>query len=225
MALGSAASAELRIVEFAPPHVAGVAAAHANCFPGYFLTNLGADFLQMYYRACLTEGAGFGVVALDASGGVHGFAVGVPDLDHQDAALLRRHPLRVTWAVARAWVTDRQVRAQLAQRLRRMVRVVAGIVRHDIGAPDSAPVDVPFATLTSLAVLPGERRTGAASRLVSAFERVAARRGFGVVRASTSMDDAVAVAFYVGNGWRIESERPSERGVTFEKLLDVRDRR
>jgi ribosomal protein S18 acetylase RimI-like enzyme len=221
MTLESQGSTRTGIVALGPQHVPNVASTHAICFPGYFLTNLGVGFLRLYYETCLEHGGGFGAVAVDAGGEVRGFAVGVPDLDHQDAVLFRRHPWQVAWRVAWAWMTSRRARAQVNQRFRRMGRVVGRIARHDVGARGTLPPEVPFATLTSLAVLPEERRTGLATRLVGAFEEAALQRGIHAVRVSTSSDDEVAVAFYHRNGWQVESVRQWENGVTFEKLLDT----
>lgn len=216
-------SARVGIVPLEARHVPGIARAHAMCFPGYFLTNLGVDFLRLYYRTCLEQGGGFGVVAVRDDGDVRGFAVGVPDLDHQDAVLLRRHPWRVVARVAWAWLSKPSIRSQVNQRVRRMGRIVGRIVRHDIGARGTLPSDVPFATLTSLGVLPDERRTGLATQLTTGFEEAARRAGFDVVRASTSSDDEVSVSFYGHNGWHVESVRPWENGVTFEKRLAKAD--
>jgi ribosomal protein S18 acetylase RimI-like enzyme len=208
------------VVAFESAHVASVADAHTVCFPGFFLTHLGPGFLRLYYTTYLEVGGGFGAVAVDQAGTVRAFAVGVENLDHLDAVLFRRHPWRVMGSVARAWFSEPSVRAQVRERLGRVGQVISRVIRHDAGAPGAIPAEAPFAALTSLAVLPSERRSGLATRVVAAFEREARRRGFGAIRASTSLDNEFAMGFYRRDGWAVKSLREHENIVTFEKHLD-----
>jgi ribosomal protein S18 acetylase RimI-like enzyme len=49
---------------------------HKNAFKGFFLTNLGDDFLKTYYKAVLKSNETIAVCAIDESKTMAGFAVG-----------------------------------------------------------------------------------------------------------------------------------------------------
>lgn len=199
-----------------------LALAHERCFPGYFLTNLGKDFLEVYYRHYMESGMGFGVVAVGSDGVVQAFAMGVTDLDGQDATLFRKYAGRVIWTVMTRWFVDRDVRIQVMQRLRRFRKVLGRLARGDRSHPEAKAKPEPevrVAYLTSIGVLPSMRGSGIAQELMRSFEEQVTQRGFFEVRASTSIDNHSAVAFYKKDGWSVRSIREYENGITFSKAL------
>lgn len=207
------------VVEMQEQHLRSLARAHAACFPGFFLANLGEDFLESYYENYLTSDYGFGAVAVDGLGSVTAFAVGVTHLDGQDSALLRRHFGKVFRAIARQWFTNASLRKQVYERVGRLSRVFRRTVSRDLPAAASTKEAVPYVVLTSLGVLPEGRGSGLAEQVIEKFEELAARRGYTAMRAATSIDNHRAKAFYEKNGWVVESFQLESNGVTFEKFI------
>lgn len=200
-------------------HIDGLAKAHMICFPGYFLTNLGEDFLRTYYGSYLHSVHGFGVVALDDKGEVVAFAVGTTELDGQDAKLLRAHAGRVLWTVAKGCLLDAEVRRQVYSRLRRFGRVIKRASREGSSSSFQG-TPAPFVSLTSIGVVPALRGSGLASELLNRFELEARTRDFREIRASTSIDNFRAVEFYKKSGWLVQSVVEEQNGITFQKPLD-----
>lgn len=221
---GSAAASDtdgVTVVVLQTQHVASLARAHAACFPGFFLTNLGVDFLEVYYDHCLASPYGFGAAAVDRQGKVLAFAIGVTELDGQDSALLRRHAGRVIRTIATRWFVDPDVRKQVRERFRRFIRILGrSLHRQDPQEAKDVREVIPYATLTSIGVLPEMRGHGLAEGVLQGFENEVRSRGYRAIRAATSMDNHRALAFYRKNGWYVESVRPHENGTTLEKLLD-----
>lgn len=204
-------------------HVDALAKAHAECFPGYFLTRLGDSFLKQFYGHYLRSGFGFGVVALAQDGTVAAFAVGVTDLDAHDASFVRRHRVRIAMTVAGRWCVDGVVRKQVSERWNRLVRVATLRVRRKRSTQPQQAVDreIPYATLTSVGVVPAFRGSGLAEMVVSAFGEEVRARGYATMRVATALDNHRAIAFYERTGWSVESVQEKAKGVTFERAVGL----
>jgi len=203
-------------------HLASLVAAHEACFPGYFLTNLGAAFLNAYYRNYLESECGFGTVAIDTDGTVLAFATGTSDLSGQDARLVKRHFALIAASLLKGAVVSSALRRQLSERMARFAPVVR---RLALGSgPAKAPAAangkprIPAVTLTSLGVLPDQRGSGLSSRTVEAFEEQVYGRGFRRVRVSTGLDNERAIAFYRKIGWTVEGVWPKQNRIDFERV-------
>lgn len=209
-----------RIVSFQPAHVHGVARTHSECFPGFFLTTLGQDFLILYYRHYLTSTYGFGTVALGNDGDVVGFALGVTNLDAHDSSFLRQNLLTIVSIVLRRCLHDAAARRNVWERGRRLSRVVlkSGRRRQPSGGQNDSTRD-PYATLTSLAVLPTQRGRGLAADLVDAFGEIVKSKSFSSMRVATALDNHRARAFYEKSGWAVQQVRKTENGVTYERFV------
>lgn len=208
-----------RIEAMQQGHLGSLARAHVKCFPGFFLANLGASFLETYYENYLSSGYGFGALALDGSGEVVAFAVGVTHLDGQDSALLRRNLWKVARAIASQWFVNPALRRQVFERVGRLSRVFRRTVTKDIPAAEVSREALPYVVLTSLGVDPEHRGSGLAEAVMAKFEELALARGYAFMRAATSIDNHRAVAFYGKNGWVVESYQTASNGVTFEKEI------
>jgi hypothetical protein len=49
---------------------------HLDAFHGFFLSSLGEEFLNTYYRAALASNKTIAVCAIDEDGNIHGFGTG-----------------------------------------------------------------------------------------------------------------------------------------------------
>lgn len=209
------------VVPIQAGHVSGLVEAHKTCFEGYFLTSLGTDFLHLYYKNYLDSDYGFGVVAVDEQSEVVAFAVGVTELDSLDALLVRRHLPKVAWILATRWLQDAGVRANVAQRMPRFGRIVQRVtstLRTGKQSANTVPVQ-PFVTLASIGVVPGHRGSGVVYELLGEFENEVLKRNYREIRASTSISNSRAVAFYNKSGWKAQSVVEELDGITFQKSL------
>jgi GNAT superfamily N-acetyltransferase len=204
-------------------HLLSLAAAHAACFPDYFLTNMGLQFLQRYYEVYIDFPEAFGVVAVNGGGGVVAFAAGTADLSRHDAVLIRSHPLAVVWAVTKAAALNNTVRQQVLQRLTRIGKVMSRALRgpdKSATAPSgngSPPLQ--SVTLTSIGVLPDHQGSGLSMTIINAFEREVRRLGRQRMKASTKLDNTRARAFYEKAGWIVTGVREEDNGIDFERVL------
>lgn len=207
-----------RIVPLAAEHVPALAEAHRDCFPGYFLTNLGRKFLETYYRSYLESSGGTGVVAVDPSGRVLAFVVGTADGSELESRLYRRHACRVAWSLLTGWLTSRDVRRQLAERFGQLWQAARVMVGGRRGAGDErVSAEDAVARLKSIGVRPECRGSGLAEAVQRAFQDEMARRGVARLGLSVRPENDRAIAFYRKTGWReIHSTR---RGVWFVKDL------
>lgn len=95
-----------------------------------------------------------------------------------------------------------------------------GVVGYALVVPGAADATPSVAYLAELAVAPGARRAGHATRLV---EAVADRYGtYDQLRVTVAADDAAARSFYASAGFRERDERPG-RFDGADGLLLVRE--
>jgi ribosomal protein S18 acetylase RimI-like enzyme len=207
-----------RIVPLADDHIVALVQAHCDCFPGYFLTNLGRKFLETYYRSYLESSGGLGTVALDPAGRVLGFVVGTADGSELESRLYRRHACRVVWTLLTRSLTSRDVRRQLVERIGHLgqgLRVLVGGRRA--AAQTKVSDEDAVARLKSIGVRPECRGMGLAEALQTAFEQDMARRGVTRLGLSVLQGNDRAIRFYHKTGWR--QIHATERGVWFVKEL------
>ena len=199
--------------------VPGIAQVHLVSFPGAFLTCLGRRALEASYGWFVGKPQTVAFAAC-AEEEVVGFTNGwVPKGDwvgplirdswpHLCVGLLRaliRHPgiaIPLIWArrgAARIW-------------FRRTVG--ANQPSYQQGFTHSK--DIAIGSLASIAVIPGLRGTGVASRLLELFLAESERRGVSAVRASTNSDNRRARAFYEKMGWRKISEARNQVVYQFD---------
>lgn len=139
-----------------------VAAVHLASFPGFFLSSLGAAFLELFYRGVCRSPRGIAFVHLDGRERTMGFVAGSADPSGFYAELLRRDWLRFGLAALSALARRPAVAVRLARALRQ---------------PSASPAGGDVAGLFSLGVHPALRGAGAGRALVQAFLEEARRRG------------------------------------------------
>lgn len=148
----------------------GVAATHLAAFPGFYLTELGRRFLINYYALILDTNKGIIWVA-EEDGRIFGFVSGFlkPAAFY---AKLKRRKLQFLVAALPA----------LVRKPRRAVRFVANFRRTRMMSREDRPGS---AELSSLCVVPGNRRKNVGRELVTAFNRAARSLGAGTVVLTT----------------------------------------
>jgi ribosomal protein S18 acetylase RimI-like enzyme len=181
--------------------VPAVAALHQTVFPGYFLTLLGQEFLELFYAQFVARAGNHGLVA-KRDGRLLGFVVATSDAPALYRTFYRSHFLRLSWIVLRRLI--------MCAELRRSVATRAGHVRHAFDSllrrpAPAQPGGDPTARLLSIGVHPEQRGQGIAEELVNRLCEELRGEGVGAVGLSVRGDNSRAIAFYRRTGWQQES--------------------
>ena len=210
------------IEPLAHEHLDGVARVHVQCFPGYFLANLGVRFLRLFYRDFVDSDLALGYVAVDgASGEVIGLVAGAIDPTAFRRWSFRQHPLRKMaialgrlFCSARLWgQAARRIFAAIGKRLR-------AVLGRGKRKASSGPADR-HASLLSIAVAPEMRGSGAAMELIRCFERGVVEKGLSRISLTVFADNERAICFYEKAGWT--ASKRTSRSLRFVRTLAVRE--
>lgn len=170
-----------------------VAELHRTGFPGYFLSQLGSDFIREYYSEFIDADDACAFVAR-RNGEVVGFVAGCRDRTAYMRRLYRHRFFDVAKIVAVRAVESPELLPAIWRRLP-LVRRAVGSRGHRSSVP---------ARLLSIAVAPEHRGGGVADALVEAFSARMAGSGVDLVGLSVNTTNERAMAFYQKTGWTIE---------------------
>lgn len=206
-ALGLPVHTDTVITPFRAAHVRAAVDLHLAAFRGFFLSQLGAGFLRVYYSNLLQDPESIAYVAVE-DGAVQGLVAGSMQPAGFYGRLLRRHWLAFAVAALPAVLRNPGIAARVARATRR---------------PDEAPAAENVAGLYSLAVAPGLQGQGIGAQLVSRFLTDAGERGAGSVRLETDADGNDDVnRFYRNQGFaerRAFQTPEGRRMLEFERAL------
>jgi len=209
------------IEPLAHEHIPGVARLHVQCFPGYFLTNLGVRFLRHFYQDFIDSDLALGHVAVDkASGEVVGLVMGAVDLAAFRQWSFQQRPFRkMLIAFGRLFCSARlwgQAASRVFGAIGRRLRAPLG---KDKRKASSGPADR-RASLLSIAVAPGMRGSGVAMELIRRFERGIVEKGLSRISLTVFADNEQAIRFYEKAGWVVLKRKPHT--VRFLRELPVK---
>lgn len=162
---------------------------HVEAFPGFFLTSLGPSFLEVMYRAFLSDSGAVFLVAESQDGVIEGFAVGAAGNVPRDRSLALRRLPSFLLAVVPALVRNpgRVTRRLAAQMFSR-------------GAQPDYPAGA--AVLRSIGVRAQMKGSGAAGQLLATFEARARSKGAASIALTTdALENERAVGFYTKQGY------------------------
>lgn len=172
---------------------------HLAAFPGFFLSELGENFLVEFYRAYSKDPTAITAVLRDEVGNPLGAVVGTSEPAGFYSRLLKR---RLPWFAAAA------IGASLRnpKRIPRLVRALA----YRGGAPDSGG---DWALLASICVDPTLQGGGFGKRLAISWAQKAAARGETVAFLTTDARENESVnAFYRSLNWQLDSSYRTPEG-------------
>jgi ribosomal protein S18 acetylase RimI-like enzyme len=204
------------IRELRPEDVRSVVDLHEQLFPEYFLTHLGATFLELFYAQFTGRGPDFGFIG-EVAGSPVGFVVGTVDPLNVYRAFYRRHLLRLALIVAARVLTDRQVRSLLAPRLRHVAMAASSVLRRSPSRAAPQAGSLPAARLLSIGVLADHRGQGVAEALAARFCARCAEAGVERVGLSVQTENGRAIAFYERTGW--QRGGASRTGIEFVRQV------
>lgn len=194
---------------------------HGTGLPHEFLSRLGREFLERYYRAFAESPHAAALGAVDPrTGRVCGVLIGAFDVRAHYAFVVRRHGPALAAAAAAAALRNPLllyglVRTRLLRYLRGVLRSLA-YGKAELPEPEAPRVGL----LASVVVDEGLRGAGLGRALVTDFERRAWERGIEGLELVTLPDGRGAGPFYERLGWEPAGERISRSGERY--LLYVR---
>lgn len=162
---------------------------HSLAFSGFFLTSLGINFLQTYYKAVLNSQQSIAVCVLDDSGVIQGFATGTIRANGYHRKLFKNNLLSFISATFIAALTKPSVIIRLVKNLDK---------NHKVNDNKD------YAELLSIAVMPQMKGTGVPQKLLNYFESEVLKRGGQKIALTTDYhnNDRV-VAFYNKCGYEV----------------------
>jgi ribosomal protein S18 acetylase RimI-like enzyme len=217
---------DLRFERMAGQHLSQVAALHAACFEGYYLTRFGLSFLEAMYSWYVSSPQAIAHVALDPRGQVVGFVAGTTDASSYHRSLFRHRGGALLAALVRLLLTHPLRTLGLVWERKDMVpRALSALLSTSPEASSESPAaaenESPTASLVSIGVSPSQRRKGIARRLSEIFLAGARERGCGKVSLSVREDNVAARRFYESLDWKETSRSSGEyhgsHSITYEK--------
>jgi ribosomal protein S18 acetylase RimI-like enzyme len=158
---------------------------HEAAFPGFFLSELGVNFLRWYYRA-LVEHEDC-VFLVYENQGVEAFVCGISEASAFNRRFLLRHIPLIMLSAARAAIRNPSIIPRIASR--------PGDISH-------FPVDPDTICLLSIAVSPARMARGVGSSLINEFIKACVGMGYSRVYLTTDRgSENKANAFYRKNGF------------------------
>jgi GNAT superfamily N-acetyltransferase len=187
-------------------HIRGVVDIHLRAFPGYFLTFLGAGFLEEFYRAFLDEETAISRVAVDGqSGDPLGAVIGTDSPD----AFFRKLAARRWWAFGLASLASCLKKPSIVRRLFRALTY-----RGD------PPGRAGYALLSSIAVAPEAQNRGIGKLLLEHWAEEARRRDCrGAYLTTDALDNDAVNRFYQRAGWILETSFVTREGRRMNRYV------
>lgn len=150
------------------------------------LSDLGAPFLERYYRLARADSSVIGMCALSAEGNPLGWVVGSP----QPEQIARR------MSEARGWFIIHMLRVLVTN-----PKTIWQVAVSSSSA--SVPLKPGAIELTYLGVDESTRKKGLGRELLNAFIEAARGKGFTSVELSVEAGNAAAIALYTRAGFRV----------------------
>lgn len=209
-------------------HLQQVVSLHEECFPDYYLTQLGPSFLRAMYGWYVESPEAIAHVALDGDGRVVGFVAGTIDDTSYRTSLFRARWRPMLAALGRLFVSQPALTLRLLGERKDLAQQALATVLTRRSPKTTGP-DVGIrrgpstASLVSIGVEPSARRSGLGRSLAESFQREARDRGCGTVTLSVRDDNVGARRFYESLDWT-EVSRSSQSyhgslSITYQKVL------
>ncbi len=208
-------------------HLQQVVALHEECFPGYYLTELGSSFLEAMYTWYVQSPEAIAHVALDRDGNVVGFVAGATNDSSYRTSLFRHGWRHMAIALGKRFLSEPASTLRLICERKELVwqalkTIVPGGSREAEQSDGIPRRKSPTASLTSIGVTPSARGSRLGAALSELCVREAWSRGCGRVTLSVREDNTAARRFYESINWQeVSRSRRIYRGsqsITYQKV-------
>ena len=197
---------DYRYERMSQEHLQQVGDLHEECFPGYYLTDLGPSFLRAVYSWYVQSPEAIAHVALDRGGCVVGFVAGTADEASYRRSLFRKTWWRMAAALGQRFISKPLLTLRLMGERKDLVGQALSTVltlrskeAEQMGA--NLGRDLPTASLVSIGVRPSSRRLGLGAALSELFVREAWDRGCESITLSVRDENVEARRFYESMNW------------------------
>lgn len=193
---------------------------HLKSFQGYFLSNFGDAFLDIYYRNYLSNPKHLLMVA-KVNCRVVGFVAGTSDARLLHQTLFKSHFSPIIILTFKRFLSNRDFRRQVFKRIHFVKMATKSI--FSIGKTDvqqkKTKEENQHARLLSIAVLGEFRGEGVSLPLIKSFEKELRKNGVLVCGLTVKETNLRGISFYKKAGWK--SIKNSSGSVAFTKNLTV----
>lgn len=163
---------------------------HLKAFKGFFLSELGKDFLMLYYKCFLEEKNGFGVGIFDGDNQLIGFSVAATYSKGFNKKLFFNHITQFLKFGIIISVTNPAA----------LVRLILNMTKNNNSSLD----DGNYAELFSIAVDPEKQGSGAGKALLEETEIIAKEKGCKQITLTTDyFNNSAVINFYKKMGYNV----------------------
>lgn len=182
---------------------------HIESFKGFFLTSLGAHFLDTYYKSCIKWNESIAICAVDENEKLIGFSVGCLHSKGFHKKLIKQNLVAFMF----------QGLIILFSKPKAIIHLV-----NNLGKKTDEKDDGNYAELLSIGVLPSYNGQGIGKELIKRFEEEAMNRGCSEIALTTDFyGNSKVLEFYKSTGYNIYFEfitYPKRRMYKLKKKLD-----
>jgi ribosomal protein S18 acetylase RimI-like enzyme len=220
---------DYRYERMSPEHLQQVVALHEECFPEYYLTNLGPSFLRAVYSWYVQGSEAIAHVAIDRGESVAGFVAGTVDDSNYRRSLFRRAWWPMALALVQRFISNPVLTLRLMDERKELVRQALSTIltgrSREAGQTDvDSDKELHTASLVSIGVKPAARRSGLGAALSELFVREAWDRGCERIILSVRDDNTEARRFYESMDWEEVSQSSrayhGSFSITYQKNYD-----
>lgn len=195
---------------------------HEECFPGYYLTELGSSFLRAMYSWYVQSPEAIAHVALDRDGYVVGFVAGTANDSNYRRSLFRQAWRHMAVALGKRFISKPALTLHLMGERKDLIwqALATVLVRRSRKAEQTDAIsdeEQPTASLVSIGVKPSARRSGLGTALTELFVREAWNRGCTRTTLSVRDGNAGARRFYESMNW----EEVSRSSKTYYRSFSI----
>lgn len=172
-----------------PSDYQAIAKIHKKSFDGFFLTELGDEFLELYYKTVLNSEETFAVCALDENSQLIGFATGCKNSIGYNKRLLLNNFLSYLFFIIK----------YLLIKPSKLYRLIKNFSKKAYKFDDGN-----YCELYSIAVLHDFKNKGIGDKLINQFENIAKKNKVSKITLTTDyFNNDYVIQFYKNKGFII----------------------
>ena len=132
-----------------------------RAFKGFFLTSLGNEFLETYYKSCLKDNETISIIAVNENSDITGFCIGCMKSKGFHKKLIKRNMLPFFFQGIKALINNPKT----------IIRLVRNLDKNSTSTDDGN-----YNELLSIAVSPASKSMGVGKELILKYEEEAIKR-------------------------------------------------
>lgn len=191
---------------FTKEDIDGIVKIHKICFPDYFLTNLGDEFIKMYYNEYCNSQYAVSKVVIDDKGNILGFICGSLNYREQISKFYKENFIKLTTIFIKKFFTNKIVFRNAKSRINHIFISIKSLFRNNKNKTKDVKEDILNPRFQSLAVLHEYRGKDVAKLLMENLFNDMKNRNVQRVGSAVLKDNQAALKFCKKIGWYVEKE-------------------